>query len=576
MKAVILAAGDGDRLLHLTVDAPKCKVRVYGKPIIEHQLEVFGSHGIADISIVKGYLREQINYPGTKSYINADYAHNFSLASLFIAEKELDDDLIVSYGDIVFERAVVEKLVKAEGEITIAVAEDWKKAYEGRVHKTLADAEKVSFDGTRVKTLGKRIPLEVSNGEYIGLMKLTAKGCERLRKAYHEAYKKAGKGPYGGAKSFQKAGISDLLQDMIEKGARVDALTISKGWKEFHTIEDVKRAGGEIAIRRITPEARRGLLKNIVDAKGFARAIEAHNGISAIIANNAVVGKKYFDAVWISSLTESAAKGQPDIEIMGLDARLATANQILDATNKPVIFDADTGGDINAFEFFVQRAENLGISAAVVEDKAYPKRNSLDGESDHVLEDPEKFAHKIRRGKEVCLTEEFMIIARLESLIAGKGVDDALRRAEKYLAAGADAIMIHSKSKTPDEVLSFAKAYDGLFKDAKSRKPLVCVPTTYNSITEDELRRAGFNVVIHANHLLRSAVKAMQDVCLSILREGRTQETDARCATVSELFDLVGFTDVKNRERQDRRGAHWIDSSGVIARREPPLKADRR
>lgn len=550
MKAIILAAGGDDRLLHLTVDVPKCKVRVFGKPIIEHELDVLGSVGITDVSIVKGYLREQINYPETKSYFNADYAKNFSLASLFHAEKEMDDEVIVAYGDILFERSVLEKLMKAEGDLTIVVAEDWRKGYEKRVFKTLDDAEKVCFEGARVKKLGKKLALDLANGEFIGLMKLSVKGCDLLKKSYHAAAKRSKKGPYGGAKSFAKAGLSDLLQEVIDKGAVVNALPISKGWKEFHSIEDVKRAGGEIATRRITPEGRRGLLRNIVDAKGFARAIEAHNGISAIVANNAVVGKKGFDAIWISSLTESASKGQPDIEIMGLDARLATANQILDATTKPIIFDADTGGDINAFEYFVQRAENLGISAAIVEDKVYPKRNSLDADSDHVLEDPDTFAHKIRRGKETCLTEEFMIIARLESLIAGKGVDDAIMRAKIYLEAGADGIMIHSKEKSPDEVLKFAKKYQELYGNSKTRKPLIAVPTTYNSITEDELRKAGFNIVIHANHLLRSAIKAMQEVCLSILTEGSSKEIDARCAPVSEIFDLVGFTDVKNRERR--------------------------
>lgn len=555
MKAIILAAGDGDRLLHLTVDIPKCKVRVFGKPIIEHELDVLGAAGIEDVSIVKGYLHEQINYSRTKSYFNPDYAKNFSLASLFYAEKELDDDVIVAYGDILFERSVVEKLMKAKGDLVIAVAEDWRKGYEGRTFKTVDDAEKVHFEGGSVKKLGKKLPLDLANGEFIGLLKLSDKGCAAMRKAYHAAKKKSKVGHYGAAKSFERASLSDLLQDLIDQGVDVHALPIPRGWKEFHSIEDVKRAGGEIATRRITPEGRRGLLRNIVDAKGFARAIEAHNGISAIVANNAVVGKKGFDAIWISSLTESASKGQPDIEIMGLDARLSTASQILEATTKPIIFDADTGGDINAFEYFVQRAENLGISMAIVEDKVYPKRNSLDADSEHHLEDPDKFAYKIRRGKETCLTEEFMIVARLESLIAGKGVDDAIMRAKKYLEAGADGIMIHSKEKSPAEVLKFAKAYQELYGTSKNRKPLIAVPTTYNSITEDELRKAGFNIVIHANHLLRSAIKTMQEVCLSILTDGSSKNVDARCAPVSEIFDLVGFTDVKNREKRAKDDA---------------------
>ena len=197
----------------------------------------------------------------------------------------------------------------------------------------------------------------------------------------------------------------------------------------------------------------------------------------------------------------------------------------------------------------MRRAENLGVSAIIIEDKVYPKRNSLDADSTHVLENPILFANKIRRGKNALLTNDLMIIARIESFIAGKDVYDAIERAKQYLEAGVDGIMIHSKSKTPDEVISFARKYQELCSEIGIKKPLVCVPTTYNAIKESELREEGFNIVIHANHLLRASIKAMQKVCKTILENDRSVEADEHCGSVEEIFDLVGFSDIKNKER---------------------------
>ncbi len=234
---------------------------------------------------------------------------------------------------------------------------------------------------------------------------------------------------------------------------------------------------------------------------------------------------------------------------MGFDSRLSTVSQILEVTNLPLIIDGDTGGDVNALEYFVKKAENLGVSAIIIEDKVYPKRNSLDHESQQILEDPAIFSYKIRRGKHALLTNDFLIIARIESLIAGKGVADAMQRARCYLEAGVDGIMIHSKMRTADEILFFAREYQNLTREIGIEKPLVCVPTTYNSITELELRRAGVSIVIHANHLLRAAIKSMQKVCADILQTGRTLEAEQHCSSVEEIFDLVGFSDIKNKEK---------------------------
>lgn len=304
----------------------------------------------------------------------------------------------------------------------------------------------------------------------------------------------------------------------------------------------------------ILPEERRPLLKKMIEEKGFVRVMEAHNGLSALIANDTHVvvngERKEFDALWESSLTDTASKGLPDAEIIGYESRCDNIRQILEVTNKPLIVDGDTGRDASSFEYLVKTLEDLGASAVIIEDKVYPKRNSLEEGALQTLEDPDIFAIKISRGKRICKTDSFMIIARLESFIAGAGIDDALQRAKRYLKAGADGIMIHSKAKTPDEIKLFCTLYTELCTKLGFRKPLVCVPTTYNSIKDSELEELGINVVIHANHLLRAAYKAMIEVAEKILINDRSFEVDDLCATTKEIFQHVGFLDIKEKDRQ--------------------------
>ncbi|MEE9258551.1 MAG: phosphoenolpyruvate mutase [Nitrospinaceae bacterium] len=312
-------------------------------------------------------------------------------------------------------------------------------------------------------------------------------------------------------------------------------------------------------LNNILPEDRRGKLRALLIEKKTVRVMEAHNGLSGLIANNTQVegesgNKKIlreFDALWESSLTDSASKGHPDIEVVSFDSRLQTINEILAVTRKPMIVDGDTGGEANSFEYTVTKLERAGVSAVIIEDKVFPKRNSLESGTQQTLQEPEVFAQKIARGKKIQATSDFMIIARLESLIAGHGLEDALKRARIYLKAGADGIMIHSKSKNPDEILQFAKDYQALLKELGMDRPLVCVPTTYNGITEDELSAAGFNIVIYANHLLRSAYRAMEEVAKSILLNQRSFEADPVCSPVRDLFRIVGFLDVKEKDQQD-------------------------
>ena len=309
--------------------------------------------------------------------------------------------------------------------------------------------------------------------------------------------------------------------------------------------------------RSIRPLKRLQTLRECLDRKGFARILEAHSGLSAIIAENARIQRDgeviEYDGIWESSLTDSATKGLPDASIVGYDSRIHTIDEILNVTTKPVIVDGDTGGEPALFEYLVKRLERLGVSAVIIEDKVYPKRNSLDDSANQDLEAPAVFAQKIKAGKEVTVTDEFMIIARLESLIAGTGLQDALERAEQYILAGVDGIMIHSNKQDPAEILNFAEAYRSLCQRLRRRPQLVCVPTTYNTITEAELISNGFTIIIHANHLLRAAHKAMTEAALTILMSGRSLEADGLCAPVKEIFSMVGYDRIirKDRERSE-------------------------
>ena len=336
-------------------------------------------------------------------------------------------------------------------------------------------------------------------------------------------------------------------------------------------------------LRQNLPEERRGRLKALLAKGSLVRVLEAHNGLSGIVADTLCIEgqsgdqavTREFDAIWESSLTDSASKGHPDIEVVSFDSRLHTIQEILTVTQKPMIVDGDTGGDPSTFEYMVSKMERAGISAVIIEDKVFPKRNSLETGTRQVLQEPDVFAQKIRRGKKVQATGDFMIIARIESLIAGTGMADALDRARTYLQAGVDGIMIHSKSKQPDEILEFAGKYRSLLKELEMDKPLVCVPTTYHTILEEELQAAGFQIVIYANHLLRAAYKAMRDTAKSILSNQRSLEADPLCAPVREIFDAVGFLDVKEKDRQDAINTNIpviIPAAGEAPAIEPVLK----
>ena len=291
------------------------------------------------------------------------------------------------------------------------------------------------------------------------------------------------------------------------------------------------------------PTHRLGALRRLLAraTREPVRALEVHNGLTAMIVEDAVGVRPdgttaTFDAMWSSSLTASASMGKPDIETVTTSQRLALVQDSLDASTKPMIYDGDTGGHAEIFRFTVRSLEAMGVSACIIEDKTGLKQNSLFGtERKQELADIETFSAKIAAGKAAQLSEDFMIVARLEALIAGWGEEEALKRAEAFIAAGADAVMIHSKEKAPDEVLSFLAKYNEL--DVKV--PIIAVPTTYNTITEAQLVDAGASIVIYANHLLRAAYPAMRDVAETILVNARSKEVDDVLLPVKEIISMI-------------------------------------
>lgn len=315
---------------------------------------------------------------------------------------------------------------------------------------------------------------------------------------------------------------------------------------EVEYTQGISSTGLNSALREVgtTPDIRLKSLRRMLHAKPLVRLLDIHNGLSGLIIENVRIqtedGKaREFDGMWGSSLTDSTAKGKPDIEAVDVSARMTTLNEVLEVTTKPIVYDGDTGGKVEHFTFTVRTLERLGVSAVIIEDKTGLKKNSLLGNDVSQTQDSiENFCLKIKEGKRAQATDDFMIIARIESLILGKGIDDAVERAKAYLAAGADGIMIHSREKSPEEVLEFCRRYRAL----ENRKTLVVVPTSYNSITEDELAAAGVNIVIYANHLLRAAYPAMVKTATSILTHQRSAEADADLLPIKDVLKLIPGT----------------------------------
>lgn len=357
----------------------------------------------------------------------------------------------------------------------------------------------------------------------------------------------------------------DVMYDQILAELKPDYVVHGDNWTQGpeavireNVVSNLERLGGELveipytyndSVKRIDdqmkeklamPEFRRKRLRQLIAMRPIVKTLEVHSGLTGLIAEKTVVesnGKlDQFDAMWISSLCDSTAKGKPDIELVDMSSRIRTIDDVMDVTTKPIILDGDTGGLIEHFVYNVRTLERMGVSAVIIEDKTGLKKNSLFGtEVEQTQDSIENFCAKIRAGKQVLRTEEFMIIARIESLILERGMEDALKRAFAYIGAGADGIMIHSRRKKPDEILEFCR----LFREREKKTPIVVVPTSFNSITEEELAAAGVNIVIYANQLTRSAFPAMQSTAVEILKNHRALEVDSRLMPFKDIIRLI-------------------------------------
>ncbi len=303
------------------------------------------------------------------------------------------------------------------------------------------------------------------------------------------------------------------------------------------------RINADLKAKGVTADQRSGQLKRLLKAKGFVRVLEAHSGLSALIAENLEVEvedvKRSFDAVWSSSLTDSTNKGKPDIEAVDTTDRANTITSIFEVTTKPMIYDGDTGGLPEHFVFTVKTLERLGVSAVVIEDKTGLKKNSLFGTDVEQTQDSiEEFCSKIQAGKNAQVSDSFMIIARCESLILEKGMADALLRCKAYLESGADGIMIHSRQEDGKEILDFCKHY----QEFGAGCPLIVVPSSFDRITETEFKNAGVNIVIYANHMLRAAYPAMLEVAKTILLNERCFDVRSKCLSIKEILEMIPGT----------------------------------
>lgn len=332
---------------------------------------------------------------------------------------------------------------------------------------------------------------------------------------------------------FQKPIRDEVISVLKEYGGKLIEFPYS-GDEKYKELE--RRARAELSM----PDIRRARLKKTMAIKGLVTAIEAHSGLTGLIAENTTVyesgGARQFDAMWISSLCDSTAKGKPDIELVDMTSRFRTIDDIIEVTTKPIIFDGDTGGLTEHFVYTVRTLERMGVSMIIIEDKTGLKKNSLFGtEVKQTQASISEFCEKIAAGKKAQKTKDFMICARIESLILEQGMQDALKRAFAFVGAGADAIMIHSRKKDPSEIFEFVKK----FRNEDNTTPIVVVPTSFNEVTEEEFKKRGVNIVIYANQLTRTGFPAMQNAAKMILQNHRAKECDDICMPFKDIIRLI-------------------------------------
>ncbi len=337
----------------------------------------------------------------------------------------------------------------------------------------------------------------------------------------------------------------DDWKNGVQKTTRLKVIKTLKKWGgKLIEPKYTKNISSTIIKKKISetiyPESRVSRLKRLINSKDIVRILESHNALTGLMIEKINITKNKrtieFDGMWSSSLTDSATKGLPDNSSLSFSARISSLNDMMDVTTKPLVFDADNGGQIEHLPFLVRSLERSGVSAIIMEDKVGLKKNSLFQNQKGTKQDkPNLFAKKIIKICKTRQSKDFMIIARIESFIVGKGLHDALKRAEIYSKAGADAILIHSKEKTPSEIFAFAKE----FRKSKNFIPLVSVPSTYSKVYERDLIKNGFKLVIYANQLLRASYPAMQNTAKTILKNSRAFEVDKKIIPIKEIINLI-------------------------------------
>ncbi len=665
MKALILNSGLGSRMGILASEHPKCMTEVSThETILSRQLKLIADSGIKEVVMTTGYYDgvlvnycESLELPLHFTFVkNPIYDKTNYIYSIYCAREELDDDIVLMHGDLVFESEVLDAVLSSEescmtvsstmpipdkdfkaqikdGKVIkvgvdiftdVMAAQalykikkaDWKtwldkivefceagntKVYaenalnelDGAANISALDvknllcseidnAEDLAVVSSKLKEIESRtvymcFSSDIIHGGHIAIIKKAQKlgkliigvlsdeavaSYKRMplvpaseRKTMFEnitgVYKVVDQETLSYKENLEKYRPSIVVHgdDWSEGFQRpirdeVTSILASYGGKlvEYPYSHDQKYEDIQAHTRAdfAMPDFRRGRLRRMLDAKGLITAMEAHDGLTGLIVENTVVyqngGGHQFDAMWISSLCDSTAKGKPDIELVDMTSRFRTIEDITEVTTKPIIFDGDTGGKTEHFVYTVRSLERLGVSMVIIEDKTGLKKNSLFGTEVKQTQDSiENFSEKIRAGKKAQRTKEFMICARIESLILEQGMEDALTRAFAFAEAGADAIMIHSRKKDPSEIQEFIEK----FREKDKTTPIVLVPTSFNSIKEEEWKERGANIIIYANQLMRAEVPAMQKAAETILLNHRAEECDAMLMPFKDIIRMI-------------------------------------
>ena len=665
MKALILNSGLGHRMGVLTSEHPKCMTEISPREtILSRQLCMLAGAGIDEVVITTGYYDtvlvdycRSLDLPIRISFVkNPIFDKTNYIYSIYCAREQLDDDVILMHGDLVFENEVLDRVLSSKSScMTVSstlplpekdfkavvrdgrvirvgvdffqeameaqplyklLREDWKKWLNRIVEfceagNTNVYAENAlnELDGAcniealdvqdllcaeidnqedlavvseklrevEERTVYMTFSTDIIHGGHIAIIRKAEKlgkliigilsdeavaGYKRYPLVPATERKKLFENIAGVYKVVDQQTLSyrdNLLKyrpdyvvhgdDWVtgfQKPVRDEVISIldSYGGKlvefpysnnpEYKEMEN--RARAELSL----PDMRRARLKKTLEMKGLVTAMEAHSGITGLIVEKTAVyqngGTRQFDAMWISSLCDSTAKGKPDIELVDMTSRFRTIDDIMEVTTKPIIFDGDTGGLTEHFVYTVRTLERMGVSMIIIEDKTGLKKNSLFGTEVKQTQDSiENFSAKIRAGKKAQKTQDFMICARIESLILERGMEDALTRAFAFTEAGADAIMFHSRKKDPSEI----KEFIARFREKDKTTPIVLVPTSFNTVYEEEWKELGANIIIYANQLTRTGFPAMQDAARTILETHRAKECDDKCMSIKEIITLI-------------------------------------